>query len=314
MIERRTIVGRNQWLQWRLEDVTASVVGALFGVHPYCTALRIYAEKRGVEFNQEDTKTMRRGRWLEPAIAKAVSELRPDWVLESPNLYLRDPELHLGATPDFFIDGDPRGHGVLQAKSVSPTVYARDWDGGREPPLWITLQTLTEMMLAEAAFGVVAVLLVDPHQMDCAILDVPRNPSAEAKIIAAVRDFWARVDRGEEPEPDYGRDTDAIKALVPREIAGKAIDFTGNNTLPDLLAQRAQLKARIANDESQCDEIENELRFMMRDAEIATGLDGWRITYKTETRNYKAKEAYTAQSRVLRIQDKRPNSIGESRT
>jgi len=134
-VEHRTITSRDEWLRWRRQDVTASVVGALFGVHPYTTALRIYAEKRGVEFPDADNKTMRRGRWLEPAVATAVEEERPDWKLRAPRLYLRDPDLRLGCTPDYFIEGDPRGLGVLQCKTVAPSVYARDWLGGSEIPL-----------------------------------------------------------------------------------------------------------------------------------------------------------------------------------
>jgi predicted phage-related endonuclease len=305
-VERHTITGRDEWLQWRKQDVTASRVGALFGVHPYETALRLYAEKRGVEFPDADNKTMRRGRWLEPAVATAVEEERPQWQLRAPKVYLRDPDLRLGCTPDYFIDGDPRGLGVLQAKTVAPSVYARDWHNGSEIPLWITLQALTEMMLADAAFGVVAALLVDPHAMDVAILDVPRHADSEAKIIAAVSSFWLCVATGLEPDPDFGRDAAIIKALTPRETPGKQIDFSGRNDLPDMLWERATLMANIKQQEERCDEIETKIKFLMGDAERANGLGGWLLTYKVEHRN-----AYTVPAkdpRVLRIRDKRPQA------
>jgi predicted phage-related endonuclease len=303
-VERLPVLSREQWLQWRRQDITASNVGGLFGAHPYTTALRIYAEKRGVEFDDEDNKAMRRGRWLEPAVGKAVSEIRPEWRVEPAAVYLRDPELRLGATPDFFIYGDPRGLGVLQAKSVAPHIFARDWDHGRDVPLWIVLQATCEMMLADAAFGAVAVLTVDPFNMDVAILEVPRNPSAELKIVGAVMRFWQMVEAGNEPEPDFARDADVIKALRPREAPGKSVDFSGDNQLPILLETRAQLRADMAAAEARCGQIEAELRFRMGDAETATGLDGWRLTYKTTDR-----AGYTVPPktlRILRIQDKRP--------
>ena len=100
-IEIREITSREEWLEWRKQDVTASSIGALFDCHPYTTALKLYAEKRGTEFIVEDNRAMRRGRWLEPAVAKAVKEMRPEWTLISGHEYLRDPELGLGATPDF---------------------------------------------------------------------------------------------------------------------------------------------------------------------------------------------------------------------
>lgn len=306
MIERRPIADREQWLEWRREDVTASRVGALFGAHPYETALRLYAEKRGVEFPNEDTKTMRRGRWLEPAVAKAVEEMRPDWKLEAPNVYLRDPDIRLGATPDFYIHDPVRGLGVLQCKTVAPSVYARDWHNGSEIPFWITLQALTEMMLADAAFGAVAALLVDPHNMDVAILDVPRHPAGEDKIVAAVKEFWRQVIIGIEPDPDFSRDAEVIKLLMPRETPGKAVDFSGHNELPAMLEERADLMAVIKDADDRCSEIETEIKYLLGDAEVGNGLSDWKITYRVQKR-----AGYTVapkEPRVLLIKDKRPQT------
>lgn len=303
MIQSRPITNRAEWLAWRRQDVTASTVGALFGVHPYTTALRLYAEKRGVEFEDKDNAAMRRGRWLEPAVAKAVSELKPEWKIGTPGAYLRDTDLRLGATPDFFIHTDPRGLGVLQCKTCAPSVYEREWLGGTEIPFWIVLQTLTECLLSEAKFGAVAVMLVDPHNIDCKILEVPRHPAAEMKIIERVNDFWDAVEHGVEPEPDYARDTAVIRALTAKATAGKELDLASHNELPEMLETRAKLMARIKQDEARCEAIENEVRHILGDAEIATGLNGWRITYKTT--DFKGYEVKPRSQRVLRIFDKR---------
>jgi predicted phage-related endonuclease len=303
MIECREITNRAEWLAWRRQDVTASPIGALFGVHPYTTALKLYAEKRGVEFPDPDNRVLRRGRWLESAVATAVGELRPDWKIEPARSYFRDPDLRLGATPDFFIRNDPRGVGVLQCKTVAPSVYARDWNGGKDIPLWVTLQTLTEMHLTDAAFGAVAVLLVDAFNMDCVVLEVPRHAGGEEKIREKVKQFWIAVEQGIEPDPNFGMDADVIKALTATPTPLKQIDLTGNNELPQLLADRAGYMAVAKDCEAKKTAIEAQIRHIMDDAEIATGLDGWRITYKMQER-----DAYTVaarKSRVLLIQDKR---------
>jgi predicted phage-related endonuclease len=303
MIERRPVVDREQWLEWRKQDVTASRVGALFGVHPYETALRLYAEKRGVEFPNEDNKTMRRGRWLEPAVATAVEEERPEWQLKAPKVYLRDPDLRLGCTPDYFIDGDPRGLGVLQCKTVASSVFQHDWHGGSEIPFWIVLQTLTECMLADAAFGVVGALKVHEHDMEIAILDVPRHADSELKILVAVRNFWRNVATGLEPDPDFARDADVVKLLTPRETPGKQIDFSRHNELPAMLAERAELLRKMGAAEDRCDEIETEVKHLMGDAEFANGLPDWRITYKVQERKEYLVKARSP--RVLLIRDQR---------
>src|SRR5215510_7683031 len=99
-VEARQIVSLDEWLSWRRRVVTASRIGALpaFHVHPYCTPLKLYAELRGVEFPNDDNKLKRRGRWLEPAIARACEELRPEWKIEPPGIFLVDEEIGWGAT------------------------------------------------------------------------------------------------------------------------------------------------------------------------------------------------------------------------
>lgn len=297
-------VQREQWLEWRRQDITASTIGALFGCDPYRTALRLYVEKRGVEFPEpDDNKVMRRGRWLEPAVAQAVRELRPEWKLDKPDVYLRDPDLRLGATPDFYVYVNGR-RGVLQAKTAAPSVYHREWASGEEPPLWVTLQTSVEAMLAEADFAVVAVMLVDPHDTDVKIHEFERNAAAERKIVAAVKDFWQRVANGLEPDPDYGRDADVIRALVPRETPGKSLDLSTNNRVRPLVDERAALMDDIASLDARKTAIEAELKHMIGDAELVTGVNGWRITFKTQERAGYSVPAKS--SRVLRIVDKRP--------
>jgi predicted phage-related endonuclease len=50
-VERREILDRQEWLNWRKPFITASQVPALFGAHPYLSALKLYLEKSGVEFS-----------------------------------------------------------------------------------------------------------------------------------------------------------------------------------------------------------------------------------------------------------------------
>jgi predicted phage-related endonuclease len=238
------------------------------------------SRSKALEFEKPDDRVLRRGRWLEPAVRLAVAEKFPQWNIVPAGVYLRAPELRLGATPDFFIEGDPRGLGILQCKTVAPSVFIREWHEGTECPFWSVLQALTEMMLSDAAFGVVAGLLVDPHQMDVCTIDVPHNATAEAKIIAAVEKFWRDVEQGNEPDPDYGKDAAVIRALTAKEVPGKAVDLSGHNELRELLELRAALMQQIKRNDDRCEEIEGQLRLLLRDAEYVTGLPDWRITYK----------------------------------
>jgi predicted phage-related endonuclease len=307
-ITARPITDRQSWLEWRKNVVTASRVCQLpaFDCSPFKqnTPLRLFAELRGVEFPDSEDRVMRRGRWLEPAVALAVGELRPDWQIAPAREFLVDDDLELGATPDFYIGGDPRGLGCLQAKTVAPSVYEKEWEGGEVVPFWIVLQTLTECMLRDAAFGVVAALVVDAFNMDCVIHEVPRHPAAEEKIRNEVRRFMADVHAGREPDPDFARDGAMLRLLLPKETPGSIVDLSGNNEIPDKLARRATLNAEIKQHEAEIESIENEVRHIMGEAASIAGLEGWRVTWKTQHR-----VAYTVPAkdmRVLRINDKRP--------
>jgi predicted phage-related endonuclease len=303
-IERRPIIDREQWKAWRRQDVaTASTVGALFNCHPYVTALRLYVQARGVEFPDHDNAVMRRGRWLEPAVAVAVREQRPDWTIEPADAYYRDPDLKLGATPDFFVHGDPRGLGVLQAKTATAAILERDWDNGESCPTWIILQAMTEALLTEAAFAVVAVLVVDPYKMDCKMIEIAGELAMQADIVARVRQLRDDVAAGREPQPDFAKDAEVIKLLAPHEIKGTAVDLSGNNELPMLLARREELRERMKHDEAECSVVETELKYLMGEAETVAGLNGWRITYRTENR--KGYTVAPSSPRVLRIYDRR---------
>lgn len=300
-IERIPIKDREAWLSMRKRDVTASAVAALFGAHPYETSLGLYVEKAGLEIPPIDNAILRRGRLLEGAVAIAVEEDRPGWKLTKATDYFRDPDARIGATPDFFVEGDPRGLGIIQAKTVAPAAFKKSWNDSA-PPFWIALQAATEMMLTGATWGAVAALVVDPYRMDCQIYEIPRHPGVEARIREAVAKFWDDLAAGREPDPDYGRDADLVAAMYPAAVPLKTIDLTGDNLIPVILSERAELKTRMATDEARCKEIETEIKFKMGDAEIAT-INGFKITHKNQHR--KAYSVAATDFRVLRITDQR---------
>lgn len=302
-LERHPITDRESWLRMRKQDVTASAVGALFGAHPYETALGLYVQKCGVELPEPGTAMLEWRLILESAVGASVARQRPDWKIVKATEYLRDSDLRLGATPDFYIHGDPRGLGILQAKTVAPVVFKKTWTDDT-PPLWIALQNTTELMLdQEAAFGAVACLIIDPWKCECPIYEVPRHAGAEQRIREAVKKFWDDVANGREPQPDYARDADVIAAMGPAEKPGKTINLSGDNELPIILAERAELKARIKMDDDRCKAIETEIRHKMGDAEVGVTGD-FSLTFRTQHR--KAYSVAATSFRGLRITDNRP--------
>jgi predicted phage-related endonuclease len=306
VIERIPITSRDQWLSLRRQDVTASTVGALFGAHPYVSQLALFKEKTGLELSETRNAMLEWRLLLEPVVAEAVARQRPDWTIVKATEYLRDPDARIGATPDFYIHGDPRGLGVLQAKTAAPASFKKQWTDDT-PPFWVALQNATEMMLEEkAAFGAVACLIIDPWECNCPIYEIPRHAGVEARIREAVGKFWDDVAWGEEPAPDYSKDAELLAALCPDPVPLKTIDLSGDNHLPVLLAERSELMERLRTDESRRCEIDAEIKDKMDDAEIGV-VDGYTIKFKREPR--KAYSVGPTNPRVLRILPQRNKEL-----
>lgn len=279
-VERISIRDRASWLALRAHDLTASDIGAAVGIDPYKTPLRLYAEKLGTLQAEPDSNIMRRGRWMEAAVLEALREEQPGWVVEKCNVYLRDPALRLGATPDAVATTDDGEIVNVQCKVVSKPAYERDWIDG--PPMPYVLQTLTEGLL-QGTGSVIAALVVDTYSADLFLHAVPRHGGAEARVMQIADEFWRNIENGVRPAVDFKRDAETLAAMWPQSHADPVLDLTGDNRLPELLIERGVLKQAVKDCDQRLIEIDTEIKDKLGDAERAT-LPGWKISWKTHTR------------------------------
>jgi predicted phage-related endonuclease len=284
-IERRPITSRAAWLQWRMADVTASDVAALYGAHPYGkTRLSLWADKRGLTEGMADSDVLRRGRWGESAVLAMLADERPDWAISLPKVYLRDHAIRLGGTPDAeAVDPERQGVGVVQCKIVAESVFEREWIGGR-PPLGFQLQTLTEMLLDGASWGVIAALVMERYAWRPVIFDLERNEAAEARIRAGVVQFWNDFDADLMPVLDPENDAETVKALYPKaEIKIAPLDLSGDNEIRGMLERRATLTALAKDTKTHLDFIETSVKAKLGLHERAIA-PGWSIKWGNEPR------------------------------
>jgi predicted phage-related endonuclease len=266
----------------RAEDITASVVGGLFGLHPYWNLPKLYAKHRGAEIDDADPESavIRRGHDLEPVIARDVHKAhrKDKWKIVKPRAYFRDPEAHIGCTPDFFIEGDPRGLGVLQCKSVGSWRFRKEWTEDN-PPFWISLQNQTEMMLTGARWGLIAVRVLGDYAWDYFEYQVPHHDGAQHRIREAVAEFWTAVRECRQPQLNYERDGAIINALYPNAAPGKVIDLRLDNRMTELLETIERERSKEKEAKAIRDVAENEIKDKMGDAEFAV-VPGWRVSWK----------------------------------
>lgn len=284
-IERRPIVDRAEWLSWRKSDLTASSVPALLGIHPYTTAYGLWLSKTGKVDDGVMSSAMRRGLILEDPVLAMLREERPEWRIEKAAEYYRDPSIRLGATPDAYVDDGERGPGLVQVKTAESSVFRKHWidPETREvtPPLWIAVQATVEAHLTGRSWAVVAVLAVG-FGVELHVVDIPLIPPVIERIRNEVVSFWRMVEEGRAPDPDYARDGKLIADLY-REDNGQELDLSGDNRMPVILSERAELKARVSTDVRRIEELDAEIIGKLGSHERAY-VPGWRIRRSTVSR------------------------------
>lgn len=295
---------REDWLNTRKRSVGASEVGALLGVHPWISGFELFAKKTGKIVDDSDSPALRRGRMLEQVAVQMIAEERPDWKLQPNPMpggeFYRDGEIGISCTPDLFVEepGLP-GRANCQIKNVQSMVFRKDWRdeaGQLMPPLYAAVQSLVEARLTGAARAYVAALVVD-YGIDVHIIEIPMHAAVVDRAIQATRDFWAMIDRGEEPPVDYARDGEAISRMYEADDGSEA-DLSGNERAEEIVAARGQHKKWIKDQEKIVDAMDAEMKALLGNHSTGRLADGRLVKWRVEPR--KGYEVKPSSPRVLR--------------
>lgn len=247
MTATRTIPdSRAEWLALRKRDVTASDMAALFGAHPYRTALKLYAIKSGLLDDDEETPAMRRGKHMEVVAERILREEHPDWIVEANAAYWSDAAVRIGATPDFIVRRPDRsGFGVVQVKSVADMIWRKQWkqpDGTIDPPLYAVVQAHIEQRLTGASWAAVLPIVVS-FGIEMPLIEFDIHEGIWDRAVDETAAFWRMVADRRPPPADYGRDADTIDDIWPPQPDAEPIDLTHDNMMHDAIA-----KSRYASD------------------------------------------------------------------
>lgn len=246
-----TCESEQAWLDLRTKDLTSTECAALFDCSPYMTEYELWHRKTGqlvVEF--EVNNRMVWGNRLEAAIAYGIAE---DYglIVQPKKHYMRIPELRMGSSFDFEVTGIVDGFSgdevfrdlfrenpsiLVEVKNVDGLQFKRGWiadEAGIEAPPHIELQVQHQMEVADAEYVIVAPLVGGNTPRP---FFRKRNREYGAMIRAKVAEFWARVDAGQAPEPDYSKDGDTIARMLANDN-GQTVDMSGNNRLAELVAE-----------------------------------------------------------------------------
>jgi putative phage-type endonuclease len=180
----------------RRSGIGASAVAAVLGISPFSTPLREYLYLTGELPEREHTDDMEVGTVLEPAItALACRRLKRTCVKPPTTRHPVHPYVY--ASPDGLFDDR---HG-LEVKNVAPA-HADHWGpaGTDAVPEYYLVQAQQQMMV----FGLERVTVAGLFWgQDLRLYEVPRHDGLIGCLLAALREFWQRVQDRRPPDPDF---------------------------------------------------------------------------------------------------------------
>lgn len=236
-------VARERWLEVRRTGIGGSDAGAILGLNPWSSPLKVYTSKLGLAPPTPDNERMAWGRRLEAPVRDWYAEHTGRRVITASDLFAGqvDPGsdeqiahlldlitttcsiVHLDAerctlrnvahpwmlvTVDGFVFEPGRGWGVLEIKTAGATQKAKWQDG---PPPHYGAQLQHGMACCQLGWGSFGVLF---GGQEAGTLDVDRDEAFIADLIDACGAFWQGVQDGTPPDATAG-DGHALAAVYP---------------------------------------------------------------------------------------------------
>ena len=247
-VDRRTFVG-------------GSEVAALFGEHPYVTKYQLFMQKAGRLPEKKSDERMEAGQWMEPAVANWAAYKKVWVIAKAAPVPARN---RIGGSPDYDIQGFLPG--VLEIKTTD-WLMAKRWDADDDPPLAWQLQLQHYLGLTGCSWGALAVLV---GGNDLRIFRYDFRPAIWNAIQVACAEFWASIDAGTPPAPDWTADAAIVARIYAASVKGKTLDLTGDNRVPILADEYLAAAAEAKAAEARKDAARAEILAKIGDADLAT--------------------------------------------
>lgn len=275
--------GRDAWLQLRAKNIGASDAGALFHTHPYQTAVKLWALHSGrlQPDDDEDSDAMRRGRILEPAVAAALREMHPEWVITPAAEYVELPGLRLGCTPDFYAWPSHQallkdeGRFLIQVKTVLEDKYEAEWTPS--PPAHFLVQAQAEMLVTGIPRNVLAVMVLDNRKFPVFTYDFEADEFFHRQLEAAARKFWRSVADGVEPRLKHPQDGETLARLYAQGD-GSTAQMHGNDAFAEACKAYEFASGTLKIAEKSKADAASRIKALLRNHSKAEG-NGWKVNW-----------------------------------
>ena len=144
-----------EWLRLRKTGIGGSDAGAVCGVNPYSSAMKVFQDKTGETVEEQDSEAVRIGHDLEQYVAERFTEATGLKVRRSNFMYRSKEHPFMIADVDRLIVGEDAG---LECKTAN--AYQSDqWKEGKIPPHYL-IQCLHYMAVTGKKEWYIAVVIL----------------------------------------------------------------------------------------------------------------------------------------------------------
>lgn len=262
-------MSREEWLRLRKTGIGGSDAGAICGLNPYVSAMKVFEDKTTEGVGDTDSEAMRQGRDMEDYVAKRFMEETGLKVRRSNMMYRSRENPFMIADVDRLVVGRDAG---LECKTAS-AYNADKWKDGRIPPHYL-IQCLHYMAVTGKREWYIAVVILG---VGFQYRKLTRDDRMLEKLAAVERAFWENhVMAGAMPGPDGSKACDELLSRYFGTARKKSsIPLVGFDAK---LERREELLAMIGKLEQEQNQIEQEIKCFMGDNERAYN-DRYNITW-----------------------------------
>ena len=258
------------WLRLRKSGIGGSDAGAICGVNPYSSAMKVFQDKTNESVEEQDNEAIRIGHDLEDYVAQRFTEATGLKVRKSNFMYRSKEHPFMIADVDRLVAGEDAG---LECKTAS-AYNADKWADGNIP-LHYVLQCYHYMAVTGKRTWYIAAVILG---REFTYRKLEWDEELISGLIAMEEDFWnGHVVKRIMPPPDGSRACDeVIEQYFHTAKKASAIELVG---FDEKLKRREEILRYVAELQEEQKQIEQEVKLFMKDNELASS-ECYRVSWK----------------------------------
>lgn len=263
MFEKISLAGVNNadWLRLRKSGIGGSDAGAICGLNPYSSAMKVFQDKISEEVEEQNNEAVRIGHDLENYVAQRFMEATGLKVRKSNFMYRSVEHPFMIADVDRLVVGEDAG---LECKTAS-AYNADKWADGNIP-LHYVMQCYHYMAVTGKRTWYIAAVILGREFIYRKIV---WDDELISRLVRLEEDFWNNhVVKGIMPPPDGSKACDeVIEQYFHTARKASAIKLVG---FDEKLRRREEILGFISELQEEQKQIEQEVKLFMQDNELAS--------------------------------------------